>query len=115
MIYVKLLVSEFQVLSFFCIPELKIIIELDGIQHIRYVKFFDRKLTFEERHKRDLYKQQCANDNGYHIIRILQDDVLYDKNDWLCNLQREIEYIKNNQTVIHNIYICDNDEYGIFM
>ena len=98
----------------FCISELKIIIELDGIQHIRYVKFFDRKLTFEERHERDKYKQQCANDNGYHIIRILQEDVLYDKNDWLDNLQRQIEYIKNNQTVIHNVYICDNDEYGLF-
>lgn len=98
----------------FCIPELKIIIELDGIQHIRYVKFFDRNLTFEERHDRDEYKQQCANDNEYHIIRILQEDVLYDKNDWLGNLQKEIEYIINNPNVIHNRYICDNDEYKIF-
>jgi len=98
----------------FCIPKLKIIIELDGIQHIRYVKFFDRKLTFEERHERDEYKQQCANDNEYHMIRILQEDVLYDKNDWLGNLQKEIEYIINNPNVIHNRYICDNDEYKIF-
>jgi len=98
----------------FCIEELKIIIELDGIQHIRSAKFFDRKLSFEERHNRDVYKQQCANDNGYHMIRILQEDVLYDKNDWLDNLIREVEFIHSNSGQIHNRYICDNNEYDIF-
>ena len=95
--------------------KIHIIIELDGIQHIKSQKFFDRKLTFEERHERDVYKEKCANENGYHTIRILQEDVFYDKNDWLENLLREIEYIKNNQDDIHNRYICDNNEYDIFM
>lgn len=97
----------------YCILELKIIIELDGGQHFYDVKFF--KQTFMEQHERDIYKEKCANDNGYHMIRILQEDVLYDKNDWLENLLREIEYIKNNQYDIHNRYICDNNEYDIFM
>jgi hypothetical protein len=95
--------------------KIHIIIELDGIQHIKPQKFFDRKLTFEERHERDVYKEKCANDNGYHTIRILQEDVLYDKNDWVNNLLREINYIKNNQGNIHHRYICDNNEYDIFM
>lgn len=97
----------------FCIDEYKIIIELDGRQHIADVKYF--KHNFKKQHERDVYKEKCANNNGYHTIRILQDDVWRDKNDWKGNLKREIEYIKNNQTVIHNIYICDNDEYEIFI
>jgi hypothetical protein len=95
--------------------KIHIIIELDGIQHIKPQKFFDRKLTFEERHERDVYKQKCAKENGYHTIRILQEDVLYDKNAWLDNLLREIDYIKNNQGSIHHCYICDNNEYDIFL
>lgn len=95
--------------------DLKILIELDGIQHIKPEKFFDRKMTFEERHERDVYKEKCANENGYHTIRILQEDVFYDKNDWLSKFKREIDYIKNNQGIIHHRYICDNNEYDIFM
>tara|TARA_B110000285_G_scaffold102017_1_gene116069 strand:+ start:2582 stop:3859 length:1278 start_codon:yes stop_codon:yes gene_type:complete len=94
--------------------KLHIIIELDGIQHIKPQKFFDRKLTFEERHERDVYKEKCAKDNGYHTIRILQEDVLFDKNEWLDNLKKEIDYIKNNQCTIHHRYICENNEYEIF-
>lgn len=103
---------------YICIEEedlkIHIIIELDGIQHIKPQKFFDRKLTFEERHKRDVYKEKCAKKNGYHTIRILQEDVLYDKNDWFNNLLREINYIKHNPDSIHHRYICDNNEYHIF-
>tara|TARA_B110000285_G_scaffold139174_1_gene155748 strand:+ start:49 stop:1500 length:1452 start_codon:yes stop_codon:yes gene_type:complete len=97
----------------FCIPELKIIIELDGKQHFCDINFFPQ--PFIERHERDVYKEKCANENGYHTIRILQEDVWYGKNDWLENLLREIEYIKNNQYDIHNRYICDNNEYDIFI
>jgi len=95
--------------------KIHIIIELDGIQHIKPHKFFDRKMTFEERHERDVYKQKCANEKEYHTIRILQEDVFYDKNLWLSKLKIEIDYIKNNQGIIHHRYICDNNEYDIFM
>jgi len=94
---------------------LHIIIELDGVQHIKPVEYFDRKMTFEERHKRDVYKEKCAKENGYHTIRILQEDVLYDNNSWLSNILYEIEYIKNNKDIIHHRYICDNNEYDIFL
>ena len=72
-------------------------------------------MTFEERHKRDVYKEKCAKENGYHTIRILQEDVLYDNNSWLSNILYEIEYIKNNKDIIHHRYICDNNEYDIFL
>ena len=97
----------------FCIPELKIIIELDGKQHFCDINFFQQ--PFIKRHEWDVYKEKCANDNGYHTIRILQEDVFFDKNNWLEAIKREIEYIKNNQDDIHNIYISKNDEYDIFM
>ena len=95
----------------FCIEKYKIIIELDGIQHFKKVKHF--KNTPDKQKKIDLYKQQCANDNGYSIIRIYQEDVYYDTFDWLKILYETIEKIKNNN-IIQNIYISKNDEYKDF-
>ena len=95
----------------FCIEENKIIIELDGIQHFKKVKHFRK--TPEQQKERDLYKQKCANDNGYSIIRIYQEDVYYDTFDWLKKLYETIEKIKNDRT-IQNIYISKNDEYNDF-
>ena len=98
----------------FCIPEHKTIIELDGGHHFYDIKYYKR--TFIEQHETDIYKEKCANDNGYHTIRLLQEDVWFDNNDWLCALQRKINYcIKYNDTTIHNIYISNNDEYDIFL
>jgi len=95
----------------FCIEAYKIIIELDGIQHFQKVKHFRK--TPEEQKKRDLYKQKSANDNGYSIIRIYQEDVYYDTFDWLNELCETIEKIKNDR-IIQNVYISKNDEYHDF-
>ena len=95
----------------FCIEEYKIIIELDGIQHFKKVKHFRK--TPEEQKERDLYKQKCANDNGYSIIRIYQEDVYYDTFDWLTELYETIEKIKIDE-IIQNVYISKNDEYNDF-
>ena len=56
---------------------------------------------------------KCANDNGFSIIRILQDDVYYDRYDWLNELLLNIEKITNENTV-QNIFMCKNDEYKDF-
>jgi very-short-patch-repair endonuclease len=95
----------------FCIEEYKIIIELDGIQHFQKVKHF--KNTPEEQKERDLYKQKCANDNGYSVIRIYQEDVFYDTFNWLDSVSKGVEKIKNDR-IIQNIYISKNDEYNDF-
>ena len=95
----------------FCIEEYKIIIELDGIQHFKQVKHF--RNTPEQQRKRDLYKQKCANDNGYSIIRMYQEDVYYDTFDWLDELHKTVEKIKNDK-IIQNVYISKNDEYDDF-
>lgn len=95
----------------FLIPEHKIIIELDGIQHFRQV---GKWKSPEEIFKNDTYKEKCANDNGYSIIRILQEDVFKNSYDWLRELNESIHDIINSKEIM-NIYICRNDEYTKFL
>jgi very-short-patch-repair endonuclease len=69
--------------------------------------------TPEEQFKNDQYKEKCANENGYSVIRLLQEDVFYDRYDWLNELNQNIEKIKNEK-IIQNIYMCKNNEYNVF-
>jgi len=55
----------------------------------------------------------CANENGYSIIRILQKDVYYNKYDWLSELINNIEKI-TNEKIVQNLYMCKNNEYKDF-
>lgn len=64
----------------FCIPDKKIIIELDGKQHFKQVRNW--KCPKEQLH-RDIFKMKKAFENGYKIIRIYQEDVYRYKDDWL--------------------------------
>ena len=99
-------------LSFdFCILEYKIIIELDGLQH--FIQVMNWKIP-EEQQETDKFKEKCANENGYSIIRILQPDVFDDKYDWKTELLNNIEKIKIDIN-IQNIYMCKNNEYDDFM
>jgi very-short-patch-repair endonuclease len=95
----------------FCIEECKIIIELDGRQHFEQVMNWK---TPEEQLDNDKYKQKCANENGYSIIRLLQEDVFNDKYDWKTELVNNIEKIKTDN-IIQNIYMCKNNEYENFI
>jgi len=89
----------------FCILEHKIIIELDGQQHFKQVSNWSSP---EEQFKNDKYKEKCANNNGYSIVRILQEDVFNDKYDWKPELINNIEKIKKNN-INQNIYMCKNN------
>ena len=94
----------------FVIEERKIIIEVDGEQHWKQVAKWKPP---EHNKKRDLYKMKCANENGFSVIRILQEDVFKDKYDWLTELCENIE--KNiNCNRVQNIYMCKNNEYKNF-
>jgi very-short-patch-repair endonuclease len=90
----------------FVIEELKIIIELDGGQHFRQISNWSPPDI-----KRDVYKMKCANENGYSVIRILQEDVYNDTYDWTNELKSNIEKIKKEKN-IQNIYMCNNNEYN---
>lgn len=94
----------------FCIPDHNIIIELDGAQHFRQVRNWSSP---EEQFKNDKFKEQCANENNYSVIRLLQEDVLYDTYDWYTELCDAIEDIKRGDDIV-NIYLCKNNEYADF-
>jgi hypothetical protein len=95
----------------FVIEDRKIIIELDGEQHRKQVAKWKSPIHNKER---DLYKMKCANENGFSIIRILQDDVFYNKYEWLNELIFNIEMI-SNENKVQNIYMCKNNEYKDFI
>ena len=58
---------------------LNLIVELDGPQHFVQISNWTPP---EHTQARDRYKEQCANKNGKTVIRLLQEDVFYDRNDW---------------------------------
>ncbi len=90
------------------IPEYKIIIELDGDQHFRQIWNWQSP---EENRSRDIYKMDCANKNGYTVIRIYQMDVFKDKNEWLVKLT---DAIKNYETPTR-LFISSGDHYDNHM
>ncbi len=94
----------------FCIPEYKIIIELDGAQHFRQIRDWSSP---EEQFENDKYKEECANQNGYSVIRLLQEDVFYDTYDWVKELCEAIEEVKSSEGIT-NVYLCKNGEYDQF-
>ena len=94
----------------FCIPEYKIIIELDGPQHFQQVSNWK---TPEEQFENDKFKEECANNNGYSVIRLLQEDVMNDTYDWVKELCDAIEEIKSSNEIT-NVYLSKNNEYDNF-
>ena len=96
----------------FCIPDLKIIIELDGAQHFRQVSNWKSP---EETLENDLYKERCATDNEYNVIRLLQEDVWNDRYDWKTKLTSTIEDVKNDTETINVNYICEYNEYDNYL
>ena len=94
----------------FCISEYKIIIELDGPQHFQQVANWSSP---EEQLENDKYKEECANQNGYSVIRLLQEDVFYDTYDWVKELCHAIEEIKASSEIT-NVYLSQNGEYEQF-
>jgi very-short-patch-repair endonuclease len=76
----------------FVIEEYKLIIELDGVQHFIQVSNWTSP---DENQKRDKIKEELAKSKGYSLIRILQEDVWYDKNNWQQNLLEKIKTMFN--------------------
>ncbi len=69
-------------LSFdFYIPELKLLIELDGCQHFINFKYF--KMSGDQTRERDILKLTLSHNNDFRIIHLSQEDVLEYGDDWL--------------------------------
>ena len=89
----------------FMIPELHVIIELDGPQHFMQISSWSSP---ETQHDNDVEKIMHAVDNGYRVIRIVQEDVLNDKYDWYSELY---DNIINSKASVS--FMCKNNEYDL--
>jgi Probable Zinc-ribbon domain/Protein of unknown function (DUF559) len=88
---------------------MKLLIELDGPQHFTQVSNWGCPIQSQQR---DILKMKKANENGYSVLRLLQEDVLYDVYDWKNEL---LQVFKNHQKEnITNIYLCKNEEYECY-
>lgn len=84
----------------FCIESLRLIIELDGKQHFKQIP---KWTPFEITQENDRYKMGRSREHGYSMIRIYQEDVWHDRNNWQ---QKLIDAIDTCPT-IENIFIGD--------
>jgi len=75
-----------------------VIIELDGPQHFRQISNWRSPKI---QHQRDVYKDLFASYYGYSVIRILQEDVFYDKNDWQIKLNCAINIATQDSVILH--------------
>jgi hypothetical protein len=82
---------------------------LDGRQHFQQVSNWIASDTIRNT---DIYKMQRANTNKYSVIRILQEDVLYDRYDWLTELKNMIKHIVANDSYLWYIFLHENEEYS---
>lgn len=93
----------------FVIQILKIIIELDGAQHFMQVRNWQSP---EEQQSRDLYKMKKANENGYTVIRLLQEDVWNDTNNWQEEL---IKMLNKEYDKPECVFIAEGTEYECYL
>ena len=84
-----------------CIEDIKLIIEIDGEQHFtsnnKFNNYDEKKL--QKQRNTDIYKMKCAEENGYHILRLYQPDVWNDKINWKKKIKKFIKNIKENKYV----------------
>jgi len=80
----------------FVIEELKLIIEVDGRQHFEQISNWNAP---EDTFEHDEYKMKQAKNNGYSMIRIFQEDIYNDKNDWE-NKTKEVIKLYDEPTII---------------
>ena len=84
----------------------QILIEIDGIQHFRYVAYYKNDVI--ENKRRDVLKMLQATKNGYSVIRLYQEDVYRDSYDWKSWLVQKIIMCEDNQP---SVYFPDRNEY----
>ena len=65
------------------------IVEVDGPHHFRNVSNWGDDIC--ERQERDVYKMQCAVQNGMRVVRISQEDIWKEQDLWKERLQSAIE------------------------
>lgn len=90
---------------FFNANNKNIILELDGSQHYSQVSNWDDP---ENIRLRDVEKMFCGYKNNHVVIRILQEDVFYNRFDWGSKILQVIDMLNDND---HFVYITDSNVY----
>jgi very-short-patch-repair endonuclease len=80
----------------FCIPEYKLIIEVDGDQHFRQVSNWNCPIQTLET---DIQKTKIALENGYSVLRIYQPDILKDNIDWKACINENLKLREVPETI----------------
>ena len=94
----------------FYIPEKKVIIELDGLQHFEQVSNWNPPDK-----KRDIYKMKKAEESGYKVIRIFQEDVYNNDEVWLeNNLLNEIKSTDCSHVFISSVETLYNEHIKLY-
>lgn len=92
-----------------CILPHKIIIEVDGMQHFKDIPHF--KSNAMKQCEQDCKKMKIIFEEGYSVIRIVQEDIWLAKTqeEMLSKLEKAIqECIDNNEPMIHYISMDDS-------
>lgn len=77
----------------------KFIVEIDGPQHFRPLKFFNQTQSFEEIQEKDRLKMRKLFKHGYRIIRLNQEDVLFNRIHWQEMLEKALKTRKPFQII----------------
>ena len=105
---IKCLPYDFMILN----GDFKIILELDGNQHVYQVQNWDPP---EMARQKDIYKMKQAIDNDHYIIRIRQQDIINNipsKDEWINNLINSIEKIHSEtQNIKEPIYLSHDSKF----
>ncbi len=80
-----------------------ILIELDGEQHFSQVSNWKSP---EDAAEIDRFKMQCAVNKRVSVVRLLQEDVMYDRIDWRMHLKNAIKRYEFPSCV----FICEDKE-----
>ena len=81
-----------------CIPEHKVIVEVDGMQHFKTIRNW---APCEQTLQRDIFKMQKADQAGYKIIRVFQEQAFRESDVWMKeNIYDEIISSDRDHTFI---------------
>lgn len=89
----------------FYLPQYNLLIEMDGIQHFKYTRFFHKnKEKFRKDILRDIKKNYYALSNNFKILRISYLDDDYIENILLSNFRMNKNILFSNRKLYKKIY-----------
>lgn len=91
----------------FFLPNLNLLIEYDGEQHFRPIKYFGGKKTFERQKHADYCKTVLAKKLGYKLIRISYIEFNYLENYLSRAIDKSFQYRVNGVFYKSFIDVCD--------